>query len=255
MKIMNSLMIAISMYSKIPIPRVEWKEDNMKYTMVFFPVVGVIIGVIVYFAGEVLFRLQCGGLFRAAIFTVIPIIISGGIHMDGFMDTMDALGSYGDRKRKLEILKDSHAGAFAILGMACYMVISLAIWSEVTENMLGCIAGVYIISRIMSGISVVTFPSARENGLAKTFQENAEKRRVKKLLYVLLALTTIWLLRIDVRMASGVMVCAVLTFIYYRKLCMQQFGGVTGDLAGFFLQISELAMLAGIFIFGGGLWS
>ena len=255
MKILNSLVIAISMYSKIPMPQVEWNKENMKYTMAFFPVVGVITGVCVFFLGKLLFALNCGSIFRSGVLTVLPILINGGIHMDGFMDTMDALASYGNREKKLEILKDSHAGAFAILGVGCYLVLSFSVWSEVTEQMLCPIAFIYILSRILSGISVVAFPSARENGLAKTFQEQAEKRRVKKILLVFFGMTAIVLCLQNARMAAGIMISVLLVFFYYRKICIKQFGGVTGDLAGWFLQISELAMLVGALICGGGLWS
>ena len=57
---------------------------------------------------------------------VAPIIITGGIHMDGFLDTQDALGSYQPRERRLEILKDSHAGAFAIISCAVYLMMYVA---------------------------------------------------------------------------------------------------------------------------------
>ena len=49
------------------------------------------------------------------------------IHMDGFLDTMDALNSYGSREKKLEILKDSRTGAFAVIGFGLYLVASLAL--------------------------------------------------------------------------------------------------------------------------------
>ena len=83
------------MYSRIPVPRVDWKEKphDMPCT---FPMIGL--------SSEQLCIWQVGcwirrlyGLFRGAVFTLIPIIITGGIHMDGFMDTMDAPESWGDQ--------------------------------------------------------------------------------------------------------------------------------------------------------------
>ena len=53
--------------------------------------------------------------FLAVILTVIPVFVTGGIHVDGLLDTSDALSSWQERTRRLEILKDSHAGAFAII--------------------------------------------------------------------------------------------------------------------------------------------
>lgn len=255
MKVLQSLIIAMSMYSKIPMPRTTWEKENMKYVMCFFPLVGCVIGVCIYAIGKFLFSDACGSLLRGAVGTLLPILISGGIHMDGFMDTMDALSSYGTRERKLEILKDSHAGAFAILGACCYMVCSVAIWSEVEVQMLNSIACVYVISRALSAFSVVTFPAARADGLAQGFQESAKRNRVciSSTCYLLIMGVFLWMQ--GWKMLLGVGISVGITFFYYKKICDKQFGGVTGDLAGYFLVLSELAMITGIVICGGGLWN
>ena len=65
---------------------------------------------------------SCGNLFFAIAMALIPVIVSGGIHLDGFADTVDALSSYGDREKKLEILKDPNTGAFAVIGLCVYFL-------------------------------------------------------------------------------------------------------------------------------------
>ena len=119
-KLWNSFKIAFAMYSKIPMPQSEWTEENMSYAMCFFPWVGAVTGGISYLV--VLFadllkerEISFGSLFFPAVLTVLPVLISGGIHMDGFLDTQDALSSWQSEEKRLEILKDPHAGAFAIL--------------------------------------------------------------------------------------------------------------------------------------------
>lgn len=106
MKLLQSCSIAFSMYSRIPMPRTEWNQENMKYAMCFFPLVGVVIGGIVFFVSKILLYFNVSDLFYSVTLTLLPVIVTGGIHMDGFMDTSDALGSYGSREKKLEILKD-----------------------------------------------------------------------------------------------------------------------------------------------------
>lgn len=255
MNLLQAFAIAISMYSKIPVPGVEWNKENMRYAMCFFPVVGVVIGLVTYLAGQMMFVLSAGVVFRGAVFTLIPVIISGGIHMDGFMDTMDALGSYGDQEKKLEILKDSHAGAFAILGLGCYLVWSMAVWSEMPAELLGICCVVYTLSRALSGLSVVTFPAARNSGLLKTFQDGAQKRTVRITMVIYLILCVCVGISFGWRGTAGMLLGAGISFVYYRNVCKKQFGGVTGDLAGYFLEISELAMLTCILVLGGGLWN
>lgn len=248
MSIINSFFIALSMYSRIPVPRVDWEKENMRYAMCFFPMIGVVIGAVMYLAGWMLDKTSVGGLFRGVVFTLIPIIITGGIHMDGFMDTMDALGSWGDREKKLEILKDSHAGAFAILGMGCYLMWSVAVWSELPAEVLRVCGVSFVLSRALSGFSVVTFPAAKNSGLLKMFQDGAQKKVVRITMCLYVAAAVIMMAVMNARAMTGAVTGVMIAFLYYIVVSRKQFGGVTGDLAGFFLETAELAMFTGILV-------
>lgn len=248
MSIINSFFIALSMYSRIPVPRVDWEKEKMRYAMCFFPMIGVVIGAVMYLAGWLLDKTSVGGLFRGVVFTLIPIIITGGIHMDGFMDTMDALGSWGDREKKLEILKDSHAGAFAILGMGCYLMWSVAVWSELPAEVLRVCGVSFVLSRALSGFSVVTFPAARNSGLLKMFQDGAQKKVVRITMCLYVAAAVIMMAVMNARAMTGAVTGVMIAFLYYIVVSRKQFGGVTGDLAGFFLETAELAMFTGILV-------
>lgn len=251
MYLLNSLAIAISMYSKIPAPNVEWNEKNMKYAMCFFPVVGAVIGIIQFLIGGFLLQYtDCGSLFFAAVMTLIPVVITGGIHLDGYADTTDALSSYGEKEKKLEILKDPHTGAFAVIGLCVYFLADAALWSEVTAEMLPVVSCMYVISRSLSGISVVSFQAAKNSGLLKTFQDGAQRFRVRIVLLIWLCACSVLMIFLSWSQAVGALLAATAVFIYYYKMSMKQFGGTTGDLAGYFLQVCELAMLAGILIGG-----
>ena len=248
MSIINSFFIALSMYSRIPVPRVDWEKENMRYAMCFFPMIGVVIGAVMYLAGWLLDKTSVGGLFRGVVFTLIPIMITGGIHMDGFMDTMDALGSWGDREKKLEILKDSHAGAFAILGMGCYLMWSMAVWSELPAEVLRVCGVSFVLSIALSGFSVVTFPAARNSGLLKMFQDGAQKKVVRITMCLYVAAAVIMMAVMNARAMTGAVTGVMIAFLYYIVVSRKQFGGVTGDLAGFFLETAELAMFTGILV-------
>ena len=256
MKFLEPMIVAFSMYSKIPMPRIEWNKENMKYTMCFFPLIGVVTGVLIYLAGmfldgNIFPKVNSGRLMFAAVMTLIPVFVSGGIHLDGFMDTMDALGSWGDKEKKLEILKDSHNGAFAVIGICCYFTVSLGVWSEIRTEMLPIVAAGYVISRALSGIAVVTFPAARGSGLVKTFQDGAQKKAVMITMIVYLVLAAVYLYFCSPVGMVVLLIIAGVVFGYYYRMSRKQFGGVTGDLAGYFLQICELALLVGGLIVQG----
>ena len=246
MYLLRSLAIAISMYSKIPVPTVDWNEKNMKYAMCFFPVVGAAAGGLQLLIGYLLLKYtSCGNLFFAITMALIPVIVSGGIHLDGFADTVDALSSYGDREKKLEILKDPNTGAFAVIGLCVYFLADTALWSEVTVELLPVIACTYMLSRSLSGISVVSFRAAKNSGLLRTFQDGAQKKRVRVVLIVWACVCGGIMLYLSWKTAVLVILAALFVFLYYYRMSRKQFGGTTGDLAGYFLQVCELAMLAG----------
>ena len=242
MSIINSFFIALSMYSRIPVPRVDWKKENMRYAMCFFPMIGVAIGAVMYLAGWLLDKTAVGGLFRGVVFTLIPIIITGGIHMDGFMDTMDALGSWGDREKKLEILKDSHAGAFAIIVCCGYFLAAFGIWTEAGAEDIGVLAVGFILSRALNGFGICTFPCAKNSGLAATFAQAADRKRCQIVLVIEILLCIAGMLLIDPLRGTTAAVAAVVVCLCCRRMAIKTFGGITGDIQGFFLQICELAM-------------
>lgn len=128
----NSFKIAFAMYSKIPMPQSDWTRENMRYIMCFFPLIGVIIGALTWLWGNLGLSVAQSRLFYAAVLVLIPVFVTGGIHLDGLLDTSDALHSYQPRERKLEILKDSHAGAFAIITAVVYFLLYLGAYSELT---------------------------------------------------------------------------------------------------------------------------
>ena len=248
--LIQSMIIAFSMYSKIPMPRVEWNKRNMKYALCFFPFIGVIIGLVMSGGLWFLREYQFGAFFTACIATVIPVLITGGIHLDGYLDTIDALNSYGDREKRLEILKDPNSGAFAIIFGLVYFVLSIGIWSEVSFKVMPFTAVTYVMSRTLSGFSVAAFPLAKNTGLAAAFQDGAHRNHVKRIMAVYFVIEMFLLLWMDVRIGSVVVVVSFVIFAYYYRVCKKIFGGITGDLAGFFLQIYELAIVAALMVTG-----
>lgn len=250
MWLLNAMIIAIAMYSKIPMPRVDWNEKNMRYAMCFFPLVGVIIGVLEIVAGNLITVWKGEGtFFYAVVLTLIPVFITGGIHLDGFADTMDAKSSYGDREKKLEILKDPHTGAFAIISLCCYFLLCVGIFSEMRTERLFATALVFVFSRSLSGISVVTFQAAKNSGLLRTFQDGSQKRNVRIVLIFWLFATVVGFYLTAGLCGVAAAVVGFAVFFYYYQFSRKQFGGITGDLAGYFLQLCELFMLAVLALF------
>lgn len=102
--------------------------------------------------------------------------------------------------------------------------------------MLPVVAAGYVISRALSGIAVVTFPAARGSGLVKTFQDGAQKKAVRITMIVYLILAAVYLYFCSPVGMVVLLIIAGVVFGYYYRMSRKQFGGVTGDLAGYFCR-------------------
>lgn len=255
---LQGFIIAFSMYSKIPMPQIEWNKKNMKYAIAFFPFVGLVIaactGIWLYFAPVFHFS----RFFISVVSLILPFWITGGIHLDGFMDTLDALSSHQEKERKLEILKDSHIGAFACIGSILYLLFSLAVWYELypffTTDMANdmtiicLIMLTYVMSRCLSGLAVLTFPKAKDTGLAASFSDAAQLKSSKIILLLILFLCCLFEFFLQPMLSGLLLAVSVIFFFYYRLMSLKHFGGITGDVAGWFLQCCELLLLTTLLI-------
>ena len=249
---MKSLIIAFAMYSKFPMPRVDWEKKALSWALCWFPLVGLAVGAVLWLWLALAGWLGFGAVFTAALALLLPIALSGGIHLDGFCDTCDALSSHQSRERKLEILKDSHAGAFAIIMGCSYFVLALGVWSEMNLKALPVAGLIFVVSRTLSSLALSTFPKANKSGSLSMFSDAAQKR-------ILLITLALWLIVcagvgicLDWKQTILLFVTAAVVYGSYYRLAMKQFGGTTGDIAGFFTQICELAC-AFVIMLGGKL--
>lgn len=254
MNVLYGLLIAVSMYSKIPAPLVDWTKPRMRYAMCWFPVVGIVCGGLMWLwfriSGQLGFHAAAAGLVGVC----IPVIVTGGIHLDGFIDTLDARSSYGDRERKLEILKDPHTGAFAMIGACVYFMLYAACLIQLfadggqmgQERMVAAFCLVFSLERAFSGFSVASFPCAKNSGLVHTFSDGAHKQITRAVLLLWMAVLFVLLLLLGRLQAFAVFGVGGLVFWYYWHMSNKEFGGITGDLAGWFLQMFELAVLAAL---------
>lgn len=249
----NSFKIAFSMYSKIPMPHTQWNEKNMRYSMCFFPLIGVVIGMLLIIWQKISDYFGVNLLFKSTIMVILPILITGGIHLDGFMDTSDAINSYKSTDEKLEILKDSHVGAFAVISVCIYLLAYLGASSQITGKMAYIMAASYVLCRALSALAVVTFKCAKSSGLLYAFSDSAQKNTVKITMIIYIIICAAIMLDIDIFVGTVCLITAIATFFYYKKMSYKKFGGITGDLAGWFLQMCELNILIAIAILQMGL--
>ncbi|MDO4616942.1 MAG: adenosylcobinamide-GDP ribazoletransferase [Lachnospiraceae bacterium] len=250
-KLINNCIVAFSMYSKIPMPMADWNKENMKYAMCFFPLIGLVIGALEFGWWNLMLWLDFGTIFRAAGMVLIPILVTGGIHLDGLLDTADALSSWRERERRLEILKDSHAGAFAVIIGLAFMTACIGGASEVTGEAVPSLCFSFAIARCLSALSVENFPNANPKGTAAAFGSNSYRRRVNLTMIVYLVLFCGAAILLQPVLGIVMTAAAFAAWGWYYRMAMKYFGGITGDLAGCFTCVSEMAMLLAVVIVNG----
>lgn len=249
MKGLKAVIIAVSMYSAIPMPQVEWDREGMRYALCAFPLVGAAVGAALWCWGRLCGLLGLGRLLTAAGMTLLPLLVTGGIHMDGLCDTADAIASRQGPEKRLEILRDPLTGAFGVMGVCGVLLLTCALWDtllpELEAGTFGALCLGFVLSRALSGLAVATFPLAKSSGLVHTFATAADKKTVALVDGGLALLAGLGMAALSPVPGCCALLGASLALLHYSLVC-RGFGGTTGDLAGYFLTLCELAVLLGM---------
>ena len=244
------------MFSALPMPKVSWNEKNMRLLLPAFPLVGVMTGLLEALWICISIRLSFPVFLTAAVICAVPVLVTGGIHLDGYMDVSDALSSYGDAGKRREILSDPHIGAFAVIHIAVLMILYFGFASALPLRkgpilLFGCS---FVVSRCLSGLAVSVLPLSKETGLARTFQDAADRRLSITLLGAELFAASVVMIVGGAVLGGGtcaaaailMICCAAGQWLYLRRTAAKKFGGLSGDLNGWFLVKAELWMLGAL---------
>ncbi len=242
MSICRWLAVAFSLYSRIPMPRFDWREDDMAHSLLFFPFVGAVIGGAFVAADVLAVHFGLPLLVHTLLLLLVPIIITGGFHLDGYMDTEDAIRSYKTKEQKLEILKDPHIGAFAVIGLVRVLLVmagAVAVLIDAGDPAeIRMLAISFFLSRVLSGLTSIYMKKARPAGMLHA-EAGGVKAVVKVGLWIQLAAAMGSLIYVNLIRAVILLSAFLASVLWYRYQSKRHFGGVTGDTAGRFVVSSE----------------
>ena len=242
-KITNSFLIVLSFISIIPAYVPSWTAENLRYFCVMLPIVGVIFGAFWLMSFHVLGMLAgLSSLLRGFMMMILTLALTGGLHLDGLMDTSDAIFSHRDRETRLRILSDTHAGSFAVMACVITLTAKTLLFSELfTQNISGyflCFVPIY--SRLGMAVLLNNLQFAKSNGLAVILGSSRNKRDNIFLMIMFAALSIV-----SMKIIPAMMILCVILHVI---ICVKIFGGITGDLLGAFVEASEVIMLFGTVI-------
>ena len=243
---MKQLITAFSMcqtmFCRIPFPLRKWEEAARPYLLLFLPLVGLEIGVLWVLADLVLRHLGIPAPVYGFVMTAIPVLLTGGIHLDGFMDVADAIGSWRDLEKRRAILKDSHVGAVAVIWVAFLLLGYFAVFSSVADGRtLGCLVLVPVVSRCCSSLAVWNLRSMSTSQYAGSITPGWCRWIVWGILVG--AIAAAFVCFGTAALAIGAAGYALSLSRAYRLL-----EGMNGDISGFCIHISELCAAAALIL-------
>ena len=264
---MRAFFIGLQFLTRISIvEHKDWCEKDFADSVRYFPLIGLVLGVIYAAVAALLLRVlpQTGFLLLpphiiAAVLLMLPLLLTGGLHCDGFMDTMDGLFSGRSRERMLEIMKDSRVGANGIFGFVLLMILNWSILLDLLQSswIFPALFVMPVIARLMMVVAISSFPYARPEGMGKAFKDGGTKSVLcgaffyTLVLLFLAGVLTEWFLGHDVSSglvswcfsATFVLAAALLFTLFFANYATRHLGGLTGDVYGAITTLTETLVL------------
>ena len=250
---MKAFFIALQFLTRIHLVRqTVWTDEDFGRSVRYFPLVGLVLG-LVYLTGVIMVAVlpeylgwQFPEHLQAAILVILPILATGGIHCDGFMDTADGIFSGRDRERMLEIMKDSCSGSFGVVAFGILLLLQYSVVLDMdTDTMLEALSVMPIVGRLMMTMVICLCPYARPEGIGKAFARYAGKKTCS---LVVLYTSALLIILYDWQAEAAMMAAMAFTY-FFANYVVKRLGGVTGDVYGAVCILAELVVLVFYLLF------
>ena len=231
------------MFCAIPCPFHKWNEESRPLMTLFLPFVGVWIGVLWTLCAWLLKLVSAPSLVAGAVLCAFPFLITGGMHMDGFLDVIDAKKSWRDLEERRRILKDPHVGSFAVIYSVLLIIAQFALFASASETaniftliliptVSRCIAAICV--TVLRPISVSEYSGVYRNGIKKSHIVF-----LSVLLATAVAAGFVFLGRYGFSSVAVILGYLLALFGAFRSL-----DGMSGDISGYALVFGELCGIA-----------
>lgn len=248
MSALIGFLINLQFFTAIPFKKeLPMEKRYIHRAIQTFPLIGVLLGLIM---GGVLYALVEWSPFStlaiAFIIWLLTIVLTGGLHLDGWIDASDAFFSYQDQARRLEIMKDSRTGAFGVISVIVLLGMRFLFIYEIVGRLNGwsylLIILMPFLSKCVMGYLLCKMPLAKKEGLGAFFQSAAQKNSLHIYwIYILLSLSIAFVLGTQLGILIVIMLVATALFLLFlKRKIVAWFGGVTGDVIGASVEGVEL---------------
>ena len=234
---MTPFFMAWMMFLAIPCPSKKWDDSKKTQMLAAYPFIGLIVGGIwlgIYKLCSVLHL----GLIGCALTAVLPWLLTGFMHLDGFMDCADAVLSFKDREKRIEILKDSHVGSFAVICTVILGIFTLTAWFQMGYGAkLWPLLLIPVAVRAVISACVLSFEPLKTSGYSG-MKKDAETKGCTVFCIVLAIVCCVLGVLLcglqGVSVITGAVSALVVVLVIRHNL-----GGMSGDISGSALTIGE----------------
>ncbi len=254
-----SFLAAFKFLTIIPVPlRREETPGEVGRSMVYFPVVGLIIGLLLA-GSNWLFSLLLPSAVANGLLIVSLVVITGALHLDGFVDTCDGIAGHKSVEDRWQIMRDSHAGAFGVVGVVLLLLVKYLSLNSLPESLLVfALVLMPVVSRWAMVYAVFAYPYAIPEGLGKVFKQTISWQRftVATVITVIIAIGLAWLADIASFYLAGlaIMLGTWVIIVIMANYLKRKFSGLTGDSYGAINEVAEVIVLILIVLMAQNQW-
>lgn len=253
MKYIRGFLMAWGMFCWIPCPYKEWRMEDRKAQVVMLPLVGALIGMVLCLCWWLLSVIGCGSFLSGALLTGAYFLLTGFIHVDGFMDCSDAImPRHPQMEERRRILKDPHTGAFAVICLCIMLLVFTGAMAEIAPHfsLKSCslLVVIFTASRTVSALEVIMRNPMETSQYSQLGVPGKASETIPAIVILIVFLGASelimanfswWALIAELRSNIIVLTVMVAAFITCSYDC-RKLGGMNGDVSGHMITISEL---------------
>ncbi|MDH5464373.1 MAG: adenosylcobinamide-GDP ribazoletransferase [Thiovulaceae bacterium] len=238
--ILKGFALALSMLSTLPFFRVHNFEKGINgLAVMFYPLVGALLGGILLGA-YLLLQPYLPLMHLMVVLFFLWIVLTGALHLDGFSDTLDGL--FVSKDRSLEVMKDPHTGGMGMIFTVAFLIFKAS--SLIYLELIWTLPLILMLSRFNAVIAIFLLPYLRDNGMSALAKKEFRRRHF----FSALVLVGMLLSFFPYIFSLIMMAVSLITFILIERFFKYRYGGMTGDIYGFLIEVTEIILLNAVII-------
>lgn len=252
---MKRFISILQFMTRIPININVGFDDEFYKTITYFPLVGFVLGILLFIIGTVS-NILFDPFITAILVTLSSVILTGGLHIDGLGDTFDAIYSYRDKEKMLEIMKDSRLGTNSLLAIVFLILLKIGfIYSLINNNLMWTVIFMPVIGRL--GVIRLTYKtvSPREKGMGNLFIGKATTSMLlTAILYTMALIILVAKFIFKSSMTLPILASIIVVILFnqlFKNHIYKKIDGVTGDILGCSIELGEVIYLLYIYLIIG----